>query len=80
MEQQQSFADAPELYSAQWVNNDQRQQRSLAPASRITPEEMMLHAAATQMQNAREYSMPPGMARHDETSFAVRKLRQQQLH
>ncbi|KAK1504006.1 RFX DNA-binding domain-containing protein [Colletotrichum tamarilloi] len=61
MEQQQ-FADAPELYSAQWVNNDQRQQRSLAPASRITPEEMMLHAAATQMQNAREYSMPPGMS------------------
>ncbi|WQF79950.1 Putative RFX-like DNA-binding protein [Colletotrichum destructivum] len=60
-QQQQSFNDTPELYSAQWVNNDQRQQRSLAPASRITPEEMMLHAAATQMQNAREYSMPPGM-------------------
>ncbi|KAF6845394.1 RFX DNA-binding domain-containing protein [Colletotrichum musicola] len=59
--EQQSFADAPELYSAQWVNSDQRQQRSLAPASRMTPEEMMLHAAASQMQN-REYSMPPGMA------------------
>ncbi|TDZ32269.1 Transcriptional regulator RFX1 [Colletotrichum spinosum] len=60
--EQQSYAEAPELYSAQWVNNDHRHQRSLAPASRISPEEMMLHAAATHMQNVREYSMTPGLA------------------
>ncbi|KAH6689550.1 RFX DNA-binding domain-containing protein [Plectosphaerella plurivora] len=51
---------AQENYSAQWVNNDHRQPKPIAPAPRITPDGMMLQAAS-QMQTMREFSMTPSV-------------------
>lgn len=59
--EQQGYADAPqELYSAQWVNNDQRHPKPIAPAPRMSPDGIMLQAAS-HMQNMREYSMTPSV-------------------
>ncbi|KAF3348281.1 Leptomycin B resistance protein pmd1 [Verticillium dahliae VDG2] len=69
----QGLADAQDLYSAQWVNNDQRHPKPLAPAPRISPDGMMMQAA-TQMQGIRDYTMQP--TTHAPVNYAMAFHRQ----
>ncbi|KAL2760593.1 hypothetical protein ACRALDRAFT_1038460 [Sodiomyces alcalophilus JCM 7366] len=61
--EQHNYTDAQEIYSAQWVNNDQRHPKPIAPAPRLSADPMMLQAAA-HMQGIREYPIVPAVNGH----------------
>lgn len=54
----QTFANTPDVYSTQWVPNDQnQQQRDLAPATHDMSAEALILHAASHLQDGREFSM-----------------------
>ncbi|ROT43112.1 hypothetical protein SODALDRAFT_31006 [Sodiomyces alkalinus F11] len=61
--EQPNYTDAEEIYSAQWVNNDQGHPKPIAPAPRLSSETMMLQAAS-HMQSIREYPIAPAAHGH----------------
>lgn len=53
----QTFPDTSDVYSAQWLPNEQNQPREIAPAThQMSAEALILHAAS-HLHGSREYSM-----------------------
>jgi regulatory factor X, other len=59
--EQAGFADATDMYQAQWIPNEQLQHKDIAPAPQMSPEDLILQAASHMQASSREFSMDASM-------------------